>query len=504
MKPTMDPANCILVQDVKSVTHDQMTQNSDGPTQLPTEESLPTSTAEHSFTTQHLNSGGGTSGSNIGNGALGNNGVGMSLSQQQSQQQQQQPHYQDPQYIAQQSQQTQQKWPVLELREFNEMYHATIPPFQFWNSEFKNKHPAFIRFNFTLPWGSNFAVYGRRNVAPSVTKYDFAEFIKGGRVDNRLRKKRSIMQLSDQSNNYYEHATEMLADNHNGAYIDTANNGQPIEAESSGAFFSHYVHLTPNEQHMISKRSADDAAPTLDIDTMMVNVSLLQYLDTGRWFLSVYNDELLAHTVTLIVTEAEGVSTTCLNDCSGRGSCYLGKCDCIDGFQGVDCSKSKYNPNNNNIFICRNTRALQWIKIIIIIWRRVDFAWLPIPCRHPQQQSLGCHVLSMLRLSPPQCSNNRKWKIHSQLMRHFTTGWTMRTHWRHTRTQPILTVKFIRQRFRNLCKFIPTFFLLCNVWRRISRAHTPRLDKFARSTCCSVFWNFLRWWCRIIINFNSH
>jgi len=94
------------------------------------------------------------------------------------------------------------------------------------------------------------------------------------------------------------------------------------------------------QEHNISKRSAGTGVSGSVM--MLVNVTLLQYLDTGRWFLSVYNDDLRPHQVTLVVAEAEGVSTACPNDCSGHGSCYLGKCDCIDGYEGIDCSKSEY------------------------------------------------------------------------------------------------------------------------------------------------------------------
>ncbi|XP_033216143.1 teneurin-a [Belonocnema kinseyi] len=263
MRP-MDSTNCILVQDVKAVTHENAHIHDSISTQIPTEESLPTSTAEHSSAAENTGE------------------------QQQS----------DPQI-----QQSAQQWPaVLELQAYNVAHSTMIPPYHFWNTEFLNKQPAFIRLNLTLPWGANFAVYGRRNVAPSVTQYDFVEFVKGGRVDHRL-KREAIQALS-----YTKQPTSV-----------------------GRIHFDHEMKASEFD-HVLVKRS--------NLESMLVNVSLLQYLDTGRWFLSVYNDELQPYKVTLIVTEAEGVSTTCLNDCSGRGSCYLGKCDCIDGYQGADCSKS--------------------------------------------------------------------------------------------------------------------------------------------------------------------
>nr|CAD7437595.1 unnamed protein product [Timema bartmani] len=275
-------------------------------------------------------------------------------------------------------------------------------------TEGENKEPAFIRLNFTLPWGANFAVYGRRNVAPSVTQYDFVEFIKGGRVDHRLKRSvdggllmvgpldptrrgedmiqfqspAAVSFTTSTTQKWKDHRGDVLhvippplfIVNHNhlekspGSSEDVSeglgvSTSEKVSSWLSGGIKSKRlksrnstrhrktpgIPAAPTDQevsrrkkvvvgHKVSRRSSGIGISGSLV--MMVNVTLLQYLDTGRWFLSVYNDDLRPQEVTLVVAEAEGVSTACPNDCGGHGSCYLGKCDCIDGYEGVDCSKS--------------------------------------------------------------------------------------------------------------------------------------------------------------------
>ena len=71
-------------------------------------------------------------------------------------------------------------------------------------------------------------------------------------------------------------------------------------------------------------------------------VSIAELLSEDSWYISLYNDGVENMVFGMVVGPQEGETGRCPNDCSGRGRCVQGKCDCGHQFSGHDCSLSKF------------------------------------------------------------------------------------------------------------------------------------------------------------------
>ncbi|XP_053400283.1 teneurin-m-like isoform X5 [Mercenaria mercenaria] len=69
-----------------------------------------------------------------------------------------------------------------------------------------------------------------------------------------------------------------------------------------------------------------------------LETALSKYLEAGVWFISVYNDQDDAQTVTL-KTDFYKPETGCPGDCFLHGSCVDGQCQCFPGYTGWDCNQ---------------------------------------------------------------------------------------------------------------------------------------------------------------------
>ncbi|XP_024082461.1 teneurin-m isoform X3 [Cimex lectularius] len=54
-----------------------------------------------------------------------------------------------------------------------------IPPYGYWNMQFYQSEPAYVKFDYNIPRGASIAVYGRRNALPTHTQYHILEVLNG-------------------------------------------------------------------------------------------------------------------------------------------------------------------------------------------------------------------------------------------------------------------------------------------------------------------------------------
>ncbi|XP_036595867.1 teneurin-1 isoform X5 [Trichosurus vulpecula] len=179
----------------------------------------------------------------------------------------------------------------------------TIPPGLFWRFQIMIHHPIYLKFNISLAKDSLLGIYGRRNIPPTHTQFDFVKLMDGKQLQKQ----------------------------------------DPKNSEDS--------------QH----------SPRNLILTSLQETGFIEYMDQGAWYLAFYNDGKKMEQVFVLTTAIEimdDCSTNCNGNgecisghchcfpgflgpdcardscpvlCGGNGEYEKGHCVCRNGWKGPEC-----------------------------------------------------------------------------------------------------------------------------------------------------------------------
>ncbi|ODN02024.1 Teneurin-a [Orchesella cincta] len=186
---------------------------------------------------------------------------------------------------------------------------SRIQPYSYWTLELDMRDSAYANLNFSFPWGSNWALLFRKNALPSITQHDLMKIVKNGRIEHR---------------NKIRHVRWALADSRP-TFTTTNNNNSYPNLHNASTTRPNFINL-----HRVKRDSFAD-------QSFLV---FSEYLESGKWFLRLFNDDLLERKVSVLANIDANAEVRCPQQCTGNGNCVYGKCHCFDGFGGVDCSIS--------------------------------------------------------------------------------------------------------------------------------------------------------------------
>uniref|UniRef100_A0A8B9K676 Teneurin transmembrane protein 1 n=1 Tax=Astyanax mexicanus TaxID=7994 RepID=A0A8B9K676_ASTMX len=175
-----------------------------------------------------------------------------------------------------------------------------IPPGLFWRFHMAVHHPTYIKFNLSLSRDALLGVYGRRNIPPTHTQFDFVKLLDGKQL---------------------------------------------IKSEVKGS------------------ESSGSSPRNLQLNALQ-ETGFIEYMDPGTWYLALYNDGKKMEQVVLLDSmdgcssncngNGECVAghchcfagflgpncekDTCPVLCSGNGEYEKGRCVCHEGWKGPECS----------------------------------------------------------------------------------------------------------------------------------------------------------------------
>uniref|UniRef100_A0A803T967 Teneurin-1 n=1 Tax=Anolis carolinensis TaxID=28377 RepID=A0A803T967_ANOCA len=189
--------------------------------------------------------------------------------------------------------------------EIGDQVMQTIPPGLFWRFQIMIHHPMYLKFNVSLAKDSLLGIYGRRNIPPTHTQFDFVKLMDG---------KQLIKQ-------------------------------EPRHSEEP--------------QH----------APRNLILMSMQETGFIEFMDQGAWHMAFYNDGKKMEQVLMLTTAIDSCPVLCSGNgeyekghcvcrngwkgpecdvpeeqcidptCFGHGTCIMGICICVPGYKGEICEE---------------------------------------------------------------------------------------------------------------------------------------------------------------------
>ncbi|CAH8871223.1 unnamed protein product [Trichobilharzia szidati] len=172
------------------------------------------------------------------------------------------------------------------ILEANKPVNIILEPMKSWSGQWHMPTARYIRYNITVSsFASSIGVFMRHNTMPTIVHYDIFDRITGHNL--------------------------------------LANSGrQQLGSRTKRSAPSNRI-----TKSLLQVGSSEETRET----------GRLHYLDEGIWFLALVNDQPRREPITFSIGDAV-MKRGCPNDCSNRGVCDAGVCDCVNGFKGPDCS----------------------------------------------------------------------------------------------------------------------------------------------------------------------
>lgn len=200
-----------------------------------------------------------------------------------------------------------------------------IPAYSYWNMQFYQSEPAYVKFDYSIPRGASIGVYGRRNALPTHTQYDLLEVLSGFKA--RTTRASHQPSIKKEVTHYMEPGHWFLS-----LYND---DGDPQEVSFIAVIAEDMTHNCPNGcsgkgECLLGHCQCNPGFGGEDCSESVCPVLCSQ---RGEYI----NGECQCNPgwkgkeCSLRHDECE------VPDCNGHGHCTNGKCNCVRGYKGKFC-----------------------------------------------------------------------------------------------------------------------------------------------------------------------